>query len=145
MLFVVLTHIFILCYHSDPEKAKRLAREQDEADIEAIKQDPEVQKIIQMGDLTEELIADLNRHWEDTAVTTEMWQIVNDGDARILERVISQAPPLAHVRSKDGRGPMWWAHESGNKEVVAVLKKMGVRDDLEDATGLTPLDISKIK
>ena len=57
--------------------------------------------------------------------------------------ILADEPELAHVRSKDGRGPMFWAMEYGNEKVVRILKKVGVSTTIKDGEGLTPLDLMK--
>jgi hypothetical protein len=38
-------------------------------------------------------------------------------------------PLYAHVRSKDERGPMWWAHEHSRPKMISLLKSLGVMGD----------------
>ena len=35
------------------------------------------------------------------------------------------------MRSEDGRGPLWWANEAGNQEIIDLLRAKGVRNDLK--------------
>jgi dolichyl-diphosphooligosaccharide--protein glycosyltransferase len=93
--------------------------------------------------LSKKEIDALNSKWEDNEVTTSLWEIIKDNDWQTLKEMIIQAPQVVHMRSKDGRGPMWWAHEMGRKEIVALLKKLGVSEELQDEVGLTPLDVRK--
>jgi dolichyl-diphosphooligosaccharide---protein glycosyltransferase len=58
----------------------------------------------------------------------------------MVKEAIRNNPMLAHVRSADGRGPMWWAHEAGNERIIKFLKKLGVREDRTDENGLTPAE-----
>mmetsp|Transcript_2292 Transcript_2292/g.3216 ORF Transcript_2292/g.3216 Transcript_2292/m.3216 type:complete len:979 (-) Transcript_2292:619-3555(-) len=90
-----------------------------------------------------EEIEKLNSHWENTATTTLMWEMISKGDVKDLLKYLTDSPDLAFVRSSDGRGPMWWAYESGNEKIVRILKKVGVREDLADANGLTPKTLAK--
>jgi len=43
----------------------------------------------------------------------------------------------ATLRSADGRGPMFWAHEANNEEAMEILKKSGADEDWQDADGKT--------
>jgi hypothetical protein len=38
-----------------------------------------------------------------------------------------------------------WAHESGRKDVIEMLKKLEVSETRTDAGGKTPLDVSKVR
>ena len=123
---------------SDPEKAKR------RADVRARKQ---LESAASGGGaaaaLTKEQIKKLNQKWEDNDVTSRLFNIIHTGDYESLEFVLESQPSYAHVRSKDGRGPMWWAHEHGRKRMVSLLKSLGVSEKLRDKDGITPLDISE--
>ena len=48
---------------------------------------------------------------------------------------------MAFLRSKDGRGPMWWAHEQRNTDISKVLLMAGVPNTDRDAKGLTPANL----
>ena len=110
---------------NNPEKAVR-------------KQSVEPRKITK---ISADEIASINSRWEDNEITTRVWEAINQGNVIGLKEILLEVPQAAHIRSKDGRGPMWWAHEYGRKEIIKVLKTLGVRDDLEDEVGLTPLEV----
>ena len=119
------------CICSNPEKAKQQAiKDMNKASGQKISK------------LSQQEIDYLNKHWQDSEASTLMWQLISNNDKRGLRDYLAQAPGLAHVRSSDGRGPMWWAHEYGRTEIVKFLKKLGVSDTLADADGVTPLDLS---
>ena len=42
------------------------------------------------------------------------------------------------MRSEDGRGPLWWANEFDNQDVIDLLRDKGVRNDLRDGSGKIP-------
>lgn len=87
-------------------------------------------------------IADqLYKTWEDTEETTLMWRLISSNAVDDLRSVLEQDSSLAFVRSKDGRGPMWWAFESRNQEIVKMLMKLGVPHMDKDANGRAPVDI----
>ncbi len=90
---------------------------------------------------TEDQIEAMNRVWEDTEETTEMWRIITSGEITDLERIIHANPILGHIRSSDGRGPMWWAFEHRRKEMVRFLMQNGVSHGERDKDGLTPVDL----
>jgi len=81
--------------------------------------------------------------WEDTEDTTLMWKICNDNAIEDLERWLHADPGAAWLRSADGRGPMWWAFESKNQDIVTILMKMGVPHTDMDKNGLTPVSLLK--
>lgn len=93
--------------------------------------------------LSKEEIDVINEDWEDNQLTTMMWETISKNDIRELRAALKEGPELAHIRSEDGRGPMWWAHENGRTEIIEILKKLGVSEERTDEKGLRPLDISK--
>lgn len=91
--------------------------------------------------LSPSVIEEINKEWVDNPSTVTMWEMISDGRVQELFQVLYQYPELAHIRSEDGRGPLFWASEFGDDKVIKMLKKLGVRDDVKDAKGLTPLDL----
>lgn len=79
--------------------------------------------------------------WEDTEDTTLMWKIVTSNAVDDLNRWLQQDPGAAWIRSADGRGPMWWAFESKNQEIVTILMQKGVPHTDKDKNGFTPVDM----
>ncbi len=92
-------------------------------------------------DPTKAEIAAINRIWEDTEDTTKLWKIITSGDVNELENTLKGNTILAHVRSSDGRGPMFWAFENRRHDMVKVLMKKGVSHSERDKDGLTPVDL----
>lgn len=37
----------------------------------------------------------------------------------------------------------WWAHEHGRKEIISLLKSVGVSEKLRDKDGITPLELNE--
>ena len=89
----------------------------------------------------------LNEDWEDNEKTSMMWEIIKEAEIMEFAAVLQEHPELAHLRSEDGRGPMWWAHEYGRPKMISVLKQLGVSEDRTDVKGVKPTDIthSRIK
>jgi dolichyl-diphosphooligosaccharide---protein glycosyltransferase len=83
----------------------------------------------------------LNKEWQNNEATSQMYTLIAQDKVVELREILSQAPQLAHIRSEDGRGPMFWAHEHRRKPIIDMLKFMGVSETREDADGMTPLDI----
>jgi dolichyl-diphosphooligosaccharide--protein glycosyltransferase len=91
-------------------------------------------------------IEELNdpEQWTNSEFTTELWNLISKGQLDRLKQLLDESPAMAHLRSEDGRGPMWWAHEYGKDDVVALLRSHGVSEDRKDKDGVTPLDISNV-
>jgi dolichyl-diphosphooligosaccharide--protein glycosyltransferase len=84
----------------------------------------------------------INEDWENNEKTSMMWEIIKDADIQEFAAVLQQHPDLAHIRSEDGRGPMWWAHEYGRPKMISILRELGVREDRTDSQGVKPTDIT---
>jgi dolichyl-diphosphooligosaccharide--protein glycosyltransferase len=82
--------------------------------------------------------------WTNSEFTTELWSLISKGQVDRLKQLLDDSPAMAHIRSEDGRGPMWWAHEYGKGDVVALLRSHGVSEERKDKEGVTPLDISNV-
>lgn len=81
--------------------------------------------------------------WEDTEDTTLIWRLIKENQIEELKSWLEIDPSLAFVRSKDGRGPMWWAFEQRNEDITTILMKAGVPHNDRDVNGLTPVDLLK--
>jgi dolichyl-diphosphooligosaccharide--protein glycosyltransferase len=79
----------------------------------------------------------------DNDATTELWQLISENKYNDLLELLLKNPGLAHVRSSDGCGPMFWAYENNRKDMVHALKTMGVLDTREDAKGIIPKDLQQ--
>ncbi len=95
--------------------------------------------------LSDEEKVEIYGTWEDTEDTTLMWKLVSSNAVEDLQRWLQADPGAAYIRSSDGRGPMWWAFESKNQDIVAMLMKLGVPHEDEDKNGLRPVDLLKEK
>ena len=73
--------------------------------------------------------------------STRMWQLIKDNNVQELQQWLSYAPEMAFVRSKDGRGPMFWAHEQRNEAITKLLLQAGVPNTDTDAKGKTPVGL----
>jgi dolichyl-diphosphooligosaccharide--protein glycosyltransferase len=80
-------------------------------------------------------------YWQNNELTTLVWELISEGKMRELYDLIASNPAVPHLRSEDGRGPMWWAHEYKREKIVEFLKRLGVSEDREDANGITPLNM----
>lgn len=83
----------------------------------------------------------LYQNYEDTDQSTMMWEFIHNGNINAIESLLTQEPWWAFLRSADGRGPMWWAFEERNNEIVQFLMTLGVPHNDRDKDGLTPADL----
>lgn len=83
----------------------------------------------------------INEDWEDTEETSMMWEIISQGMFREFMGVLLESPEIIHVRSADGRGPMWWAYEYKRPKMIEIMKKFGVSDTRSDKDGRRPIDL----
>jgi len=79
--------------------------------------------------------------WENTEETTLMYSLIESNNLQGLDQWLSSDPDLVHLRSEDGRGPLWWANEFKRGEIIEVLRKFKVREDLVDSQGKLPSDL----
>lgn len=67
-----------------------------------------------------------NVPWANTESTTLLYQLIQSNDVSTLEDLLAAQPDAVHMRSEDGRGPLWWAHEFDREEIIDVLTKYKV-------------------
>lgn len=83
-------------------------------------------------------------NWADTAFTTQLWNVISSGDAAELADILKTTENAAQVRSADGRGPLFWAHEYGHPEMVQMLIDAGADPSQTDADGKKPSDLTSV-
>jgi ankyrin repeat protein len=79
--------------------------------------------------------------WEDNEVTSALWRACSMRDTVGLTKMLQQDQNIAHVRSADGRGPLFWAYEFDHKEAIEMLERLGADNMATDVNGLTPIQI----
>jgi len=77
--------------------------------------------------------------WDDTELTSAVNDFIAADDFDSLRGLLVKMPEAAHVQSKDGRGPMFWAHEKGRTRMVNALRILGARENVKEAQGRTTL------
>ena len=82
-------------------------------------------------------------NWRDSEDTTLLYTMIQDHELENVQAWLEDDPYIGWIRSKDGRGPMWWAFESQNQEMVEMLMRFGIPHTDADANGLTPVDMLK--
>lgn len=110
----------------NPQKAHKQALAGEKA-ASALKPDINVDEIYQ--------------RFEDTDDTTLMWKLISTNAYDELKAWLAEEPHKAFIRSKDGRGPMWWAFEQRNERITDLLMKAGVPHTDGDVNGMTPVDL----
>jgi len=91
--------------------------------------------------LTKDKADEIYNKWQDTEDTTLMWNLIAADKVNALQQWLDEEPAMAFLRSKDGRGPMWWAFEQRNEEITKLLMNLGVPHTDKDSKGLTPADL----
>jgi len=95
------------------------------------------------AEISPQEIKAISSRWEDTEETTMLWELISQNNLADLTEWLTDEPGAAYRRSADGRGPMWWAYEYGRREIVSLLKEIGVSEYMEDSKGLMPVDMKK--
>jgi len=88
--------------------------------------------------------AEEENEWEDSEVTTELWRMIRDHNTHGLYGLIQQTRDVIHLRSADGRGPLFWAYEYGHDEAIKLLLDLGVDAEVQDTNGIKPSDIERV-
>jgi dolichyl-diphosphooligosaccharide--protein glycosyltransferase len=83
--------------------------------------------------------------WADTPLTTMLWSLVHANKVKEFRALIKMEPNVVHVRSGDGRGPLWWAYEYGRGDVVKLLLTNGIDPNAVDGVGVRPKSMLKMK
>ena len=74
-------------------------------------------------------------------MTTKLWELISSGANDELETFLEENSGAALVRSKDGRGPLFWAYEYSQAHAVALLVSQGAEISARDVNGNRPRDI----
>jgi dolichyl-diphosphooligosaccharide--protein glycosyltransferase len=93
--------------------------------------------------LSAEVIEMINEDWTNNEITSAMWEQISQGNFAGFADTMQNYPRVAHARSEDGRGPMWWAYENKRPRMIELLKKMGVSDERTDQNGIRAKDVGK--
>jgi len=83
--------------------------------------------------------------WADSPLTTKLWSVVHGNKISEFRSLIKLNPNVVHVRSADGRGPMWWAYEHGRTDMVKLLMTNGADPNAIDSKGKKPASLMKMK
>ena len=130
----------------NPDSARRKALEKErKAKLEADKETAETKEGEEKETHDEEKLQALKdqmyNSWQDTEDTTRMWTLINSNNIAELQTWLAAEPHKAFIRSKDGRGPMFWAFEQRQEAITKLLMQAGVPHTDRDANGQTPVDL----
>uniref|UniRef100_A0A6U1JKT3 Uncharacterized protein n=1 Tax=Tetraselmis chuii TaxID=63592 RepID=A0A6U1JKT3_9CHLO len=82
--------------------------------------------------------------WEaftDTDEKSALWQSIATHNLESVVPALKSDPCTAKARSKDGRGPLFWAYEFGDDKLVEVLLALGADPEAVDSQGKKPIDM----
>lgn len=79
--------------------------------------------------------------WQDNEFTTNLWRIISSGNVQELKEIMETNSAVATTRAGDGRGPLWWAYEYGQDEMVELLLENGANPEERDADGKRPIEV----
>jgi hypothetical protein len=74
----------------------------------------------------------------NTDDTKRLQKLISDGQYDALKVLLGETPSLATVRSSDGRGPLFWAHEYSQQKMVSLLILNGADATATDKDGRAP-------
>ncbi len=80
--------------------------------------------------------------FEDNPAKSNMWLLINQGNFGEVEKILAENPCLVHMRSRDHRGPLFWAYEFGRNDIVSLLLAKGADPSDRDDSGNIASDMS---
>ena len=122
----------------DPASAKRKHLLQERELIKKEKKEINSEEELKKQEIK---VDEIYNTYEDTADTTLMWKLISTNAIEDLKAWLEAEPHKAFIRSKDGRGPMFWSFELRNEEATKLLMKAGVPHTDRDSSGKTPVDL----
>ena len=125
---------------NNPSEASKKARQQ-ERETKMAQAAESVPESSGENEANPKKVDEIYNTWEDTEDTTLMWNLISNNQVEELRMWLEDDPTSAFIRSRDGRGPMWWAFEQRNEEITKMLMKAGVPHTDRDAKGSTPVDL----
>mmetsp|Transcript_15450 Transcript_15450/g.38925 ORF Transcript_15450/g.38925 Transcript_15450/m.38925 type:complete len:973 (-) Transcript_15450:115-3033(-) len=127
---------------NNPEKAASRARQLErEMKLKEKENDESAESPPRDVSRSKKGVDEIYNTWEDTEDTTLMWTLISNNQVEELRMWLEDDPTIAFIRSRDGRGPMWWAFEKRNEDITKILMKAGVPHTDRDAKGLSPVDL----
>ena len=112
--YLLIIYVTYPLVQSDPEKARRRAQIREQKEAAARRGNQAGESTIDLDKIkaaaespTEAQIRQINQKWEDNEITSRLYDLIKHRQVDDLSEIFNQMPLYAHVRSKDGRGPMW--------------------------------------
>ena len=75
---------------------------------------------------------------EDAPEKSDVWQLCHEGNVEALRKWVEADPCLAESRAADGRGPLFWAYEFENADLVELFLANGADAAATDKDGAKP-------
>jgi ankyrin repeat protein len=82
--------------------------------------------------------------WRNSAEATNAWTVISGGNVDEVRAAVEASDEFVKVRAADGRGPLWWAYEYGQPEIVKVLIAAGASTTERDADDKTPEQVTSV-
>merc|ERR1712054_87175 len=79
-----------------------------------------------------------SRTWADSPQLTSIWEATKNGNVDHLIEMYSTDKDAMQHRSADGRGPLFWAYEFKQIDILALLMSENVDLAMEDEGGKKP-------
>ena len=83
--------------------------------------------------------------WIDTDVKSNLWQSIAHGNVDKILSDIETDGCVALARAGDGRGPLFWAHEFYNEQIIKALVAAGADPNARDLGGMTPAQMPRVE
>lgn len=78
-----------------------------------------------------------------TEAVDKVKRLIKQKDEDKLAALLVTQPEVVHLRTSDGRGPLWWAYEAGHLEIANLLLAAGADPNAVDKGGLRPFDLKR--
>lgn len=76
--------------------------------------------------------------FHDNDIKSQAWQDIAHANVQAVRDAVADDPCYAMMRAGDGRGPLFWAHEFYNQEIIDVLVHHGADRAARDRGGKRP-------
>ena len=76
--------------------------------------------------------------FHDNEIKSQAWQDIAHANVQAIRDAVADDPCYAMMRAGDGRGPLFWAHEFYNQEIIDVLVHHGADRAARDRGGKRP-------
>ena len=77
--------------------------------------------------------------FHDNEIKSQAWQDIAHANVQAIRDAVADDPCYAMMRAGDGRGPLFWAHEFYNQEIIDVLVHHGADRAARDRGASDPI------